>query len=212
MLKNKKCQALLIAASAFIGIEGNVYGSNWRMSDRAFNRYERAKHILYGGSHVATRHTAEKKHDYSRVMPISSNSNMYDDNIRDIISRYQETHKKLSEAIEKFNTKSQKFFDDDVKKSYEEWSESVEKPYYDAVSSAFVGAKAMLKAHNGEDINRISSLALSSNYSHTENKLASLVNNTEITINKISDILENKKSLSCSCDVLRDIRFVSSEN
>ena len=28
MLKNKKCQALLIAASAFIGINGNVYGSN----------------------------------------------------------------------------------------------------------------------------------------------------------------------------------------
>ena len=27
MLKNKKCQALLIAASAFIGINGNVYGS-----------------------------------------------------------------------------------------------------------------------------------------------------------------------------------------
>ena len=28
MLKNKKCQMLLIAASAFIGINGNVYGSN----------------------------------------------------------------------------------------------------------------------------------------------------------------------------------------
>ena len=33
MLKNKKCQALLIAASAFIGIEGNVYGSNYPTID-----------------------------------------------------------------------------------------------------------------------------------------------------------------------------------
>ena len=93
MLKNKKCQALLIAASAFIGIEGNVYGSNlsYTMDDVAIvnRRIADIKHI--GSSiHDDIKKSCNAYHD--RTMSIG-------EVIENVISILKTGKKELHEAV-----------------------------------------------------------------------------------------------------------------
>ena len=134
MLKNKKCQALLIAASAFIGINGSVYGSNWRMSGGAFNSFERTKHLLYGGSHVATSHETPKKYsvhthierDNVKPFGLKIDKMQYTrQEIRDIVLKYDTSYNDLITSVLNFDKKHNDFFGSESDKSLSNWCSQI---------------------------------------------------------------------------------------